>query len=77
EMTPEKAKEIFVKVIKEKEELNIASINEKECKDSLHNGIDAEVSKFLKEYRSDKQKFKKEIELKQNEAQELLESTNK
>ncbi|EAK0446450.1 hypothetical protein UPTC5083_01421 [Campylobacter lari] len=76
-MTPEKAKEIFVKVIKEKEELNITSINEKECKDSLHNGIDAEVSKFLKKYRSDKQKFKKEIELKQNEAQELLESINK
>ncbi|HDZ5066202.1 TPA: hypothetical protein RTH01_001494 [Campylobacter jejuni] len=73
-MTPEKAKNIFMKVIKEKEELNVTPINKKECKDSLHNGIDTEVSKFLKEYRNDRQKFKEEIKLKQEEAQKLLEN---
>ncbi|TKX32438.1 hypothetical protein [Campylobacter aviculae] len=76
-MTAEIARNIFKKVIEEKEKINVTSTNMKEYEDSLHNGIDAEVSKFLEKYKTNKEEFVLEIESKKDEAKKLFESINK
>ncbi|MBX7491262.1 hypothetical protein [Helicobacter turcicus] len=70
-MTPNKAKEIFDKVVQEKESINLVSIGE-EKNVALHNGTNENVSSFLKKYHDNKESCLKEIKDKKDKAEQLL-----
>lgn len=74
-MTREKAKEIFNKVIKEKEKISVMSSQNSDEK--LHNGINENVSSFLESYKTNKEKCVEEINTMKEKAEKLYEEVNR
>lgn len=75
-MNAERAREIFQKVIKEKEKMNVTSVTSTSVtstEEYLHNGMSSHLSGYLKEYHDNKDAFVREIKNKSQEAEKLLE----
>lgn len=74
-MQEKKAKEIFDKVIKEKEKINV--ISSQNSDEKLHNGINENVSSFIQSYKNNKQECVEEINTMKEKAKKLYEEVNR
>lgn len=74
-MQEKKAKEIFDKVIKEKEKINV--ISSQNSDEKLHNGINENVSSFIRSYKNNKQECVEEINTMKEKAKKLYEEVNR